>query len=137
MRCIRFVTLAVALLFTVQLAAAQNLDGAWNAALVIKGQRCRFNLVNTTGQHYSEILRCGRYMTRQSGTYVFTNGTLVRTVLDWDPKQRYVLDNGYTGHYEQNAKPPGGSFKVSFTSPNTMVWQDINFGGTITYQRAR
>lgn len=28
-----------------------------------------------------------------AGTYVFANGTLVRTVVDWEPKQRYVLDN--------------------------------------------
>jgi hypothetical protein len=26
--------------------------------------------------------------------------------------------------------------RVAFTSPNTMVWRDVHFGGTITYQRA-
>ena len=94
------------------------------------GQRCTFNLVMTVGQHYSETLRCGNLMTWQAGTYVFSNGILVRDVTVWEPRKRYVLDNGYSGHYEENAKPPGGSFRVTFTSPDTMVWQDVNFGGT-------
>jgi hypothetical protein len=127
-----------ALVILSQSAVAQNnLDGAWGATLVFNGQPCVFNLVNTAGQHYRETLRCGTMMTSQSGTYVFANGVLVRTVVDWAPKQRYVMDNGYSGHYESNAKPPGGSFRVSFTSPNMMVWKDANFGGTITYKRTR
>jgi hypothetical protein len=121
-----------------QLAVAQNnLDGAWRATFVFNGQTCVFNLVNTAGQRYSETLRCGTMMTSQSGTYVFANSVLVRTVADWEPKQRYVIDNGYSGHYEPNAKPPGGSFRVSFTSSNTMVWKDVNFGGIITYKRVQ
>ena len=68
--------------------------------------------------------------------HVFSNGILVRDVIDWGPRKRYVLDNGYSGHYEENAKPPGGSFRVTFTSPDTMVWQDVNFGGTVTYRRS-
>lgn len=133
----RLTILCIAFFFSVQFAAAQRLDGTWKAFVAPNGQRCVFTLVNTPGQHYSETLKCGTMMTRQSGTYVFSNGTLVRNVTDWDPKQRYVLDNGYRGHYEPNAKPPGGTFNVTFTSPNTMVWKDVNFGGTLTYNRVQ
>ncbi|HLY22183.1 MAG TPA: hypothetical protein VKT83_06905 [bacterium] len=117
-------------------AAANPFDGTWQALLVVNGIRCAVKLVMSTGRRCAESIQCGGYMTWQSGTYVFANGTLVRTVVDWEPKQRYVLDNGYTGHYEGNAKPPGGSFRVAFTSPNTMVWRDVQFGGTVTYRRA-
>lgn len=138
MKWVRLTVLAVLLVVAAQFAAAQNkLDGVWKATLALNGQRCTFSLVNTTGQHYTESLQCGALMTRQAGTYVFNNGTLVRNVVDWEPKQRYVMDNGYSGHYERNAKPPGGSFRVTFTSPTTMVWQDINFGGTLTYRRVQ
>ena len=118
------------------LAAQSTFDGTWNSGLVINGQRCIIKLIMSPGQRYGETIRCGGYMTWQSGTYVFANGTLVRTVVDWQPKQRYVLDNGYSGHYDANAKPPGGSFRVTLTSPNTMVWRDLQFGGSLTYQRA-
>jgi hypothetical protein len=39
-----------------------------------------------------------------------------------------------TEHHESTAKPPGGSFRVTFTSPDAMVWQDVNFGGTLAYR---
>ncbi len=117
------------------LAAQPAFDGTWNSALVVNGQPCAIKLIMSTGQRYSEAVKCGSIMVWQSGTYVFANGTLVRSVVDWQPKQRYVLDSGYSGHYEANAKPPGGSFRVTFTSPNTMVWRDVQFGGTATYQR--
>ena len=140
--CARTIRLAaaVALVLAVArpLAAAPNpFDGSWQAALVVNGTRCGVQLVMATGQRYSETIRCGGYMTYQAGTYTFANGTIFRTVRDWQPRQRYVLDSGYGGHYEPNAKPPGGSFRVAFPSPSTMVWRDTNFGGAITYQRVR
>lgn len=137
MKLARLTALAFAFVLTAQFAAAQNkLAGTWKADLILYGQRCTFNLVMTLDQHYTETLRCGTLMTGQAGTYVFSNDILVRDVTDWEPRRRYVLDNGYRGHYEENAKPPGGSFRVTFTSPDTMVWQDVNFGGTITYRRS-
>ena len=51
------------------------------------------------------------------------------------PGHNYPLGPG--GHYETNAKPPGGSYRVAFISPNTMVWRDVNFGGTVTFRRVR
>jgi hypothetical protein len=118
-------------------AFGQKLDGTWKASLTVGGQRCIDNLVMGPGQHYSEVLRCGSLMTRQAGTYDFTNGVLTRNVTDWDPKQRYVLDSGYSGHWEPNAKPPGGSYRIKFTSADTMVWQDINLGGIVTFRRSQ
>ena len=135
MRLVRFTTGWLVLL-AAPLAFGQKFDGTWKAGLTLNGQRCIFSLVMGPGERYSELLRCGALMTRQSGTYVFSNSVLMRTVIDWDPKRRYVLDNGYSGHWEQNAKPPGGSFRVKFTTPDIMVWQDVNFGGTITYKRS-
>lgn len=121
-----------------QFAVAQNkFDGSWKASLVVGGQRCGISLIMQPAQRYSETVRCGSMMTRQSGTYVVSNGLLIRNVMDWDPKQRYVMDNGYSGHWETNAKPPGGSYRVNFVSPNSMVWHDVNFGGNITFRRSQ
>jgi len=132
----RFAAAVLVLGLAAPLAAAPNpFDGTWQSLLAANGMRCAVKLIMSAGQRYSEAIQCGGYMTWQSGTYVFANGILVRNVVDWQPKQRYVLDNGYSGHYEANAKPPGGSFRVAFTSPNTMVWRDVHFSGTITYQR--
>jgi hypothetical protein len=110
-------------------------DGSWKSLLVVGAQRCSVNLVMGPEQRYSEIVRCGSMMTRQAGSYTFAKGVLIREVADWDPKQRYVLDTGYRGHYEPNAKPPGGTYKVDFPAADTMVWHDVNFGGTITFRR--
>lgn len=133
----RLAVVALSFVVAAQLAAAQKLDGVWKASLTLNGQRCYFNLVISPGQNYSETARCGTLMTQQSGIYAYSNGTLARTVIDWEPKDRYVLDNGHWGHYEPNAKPPGGVFAVTFTSPHAMVWKDIKFGGSITYRRAQ
>jgi hypothetical protein len=88
---------------------------------------------------YSETARCGPYATGQSGTYrVFPNRILSRTATDFFPKTRYVVGAQVgTGHTEPNATPPGGTFRYTFTTPNTMIWRDVNFGGTITYRRVR
>ena len=91
--------------------------------------------MTTTGT-YSETERCGSLATGQSGTYrVFPNHTISFVVTSFFPTRRYVLDNGYSGHYEPNAKPPGGSFAYRFTTPNRLVLRDINYGGTLTYRR--
>jgi hypothetical protein len=40
-------------------------------------------------------------------------------------------------HTSDYSKPPGGSFQVTFASPNSMTWYDVNFHGTVTFQRVR
>lgn len=118
--------------------AQSPFEGSWRAVFTVYNMRCTSNLVMSSGQRYSELVQCGSVTTWQSGTYVLSrDGVLVRNVIDWEPKQRYVLDSGYSGHYEPNAKPPGGSFRVTFTSPDTMAWRDVSFGGTLTYRRVR
>ena len=160
-----FGTLVAVALAAPSLASAQSLDGRWQAVQFPNGTRCTFDLVMNSGR-YIEVARCGSIMTMQSGTYVVSGNLLVRTVLDFEPKQRYVVDgrplgydyrcpNGrYTcpgwyggpgghyplgpgGHYEPNATPPGGSYRVNFTTPDAMTWLDVNYLGTITFLRVR
>jgi hypothetical protein len=137
MNALRGVALVFGLAAATQLAAAQNLMGKWVGSAVINGERISFTMTVTAGNHYIETAQMGTLMTAQSGTYVLTNGLLVRSVTDWNPKQQYVLDPPYGGHYQPLAKPPGGSWKVTFTNPNTMVLQDVNLKGIVTYQRVQ
>jgi len=120
-------------------ATAQSNDrfaGTWRAAMTINGMQCTLTVAMTTTATYVENDRCGPYATGQSGTYrTFPNGLLVRTVTDWTPRQRYIVDAGGGGHYETNAKPPGGTYRVTFTSNTTMVWRDANMGGVATFHR--
>ena len=132
------VVLAVAAL-PLASAAQSTLAGTWHGVAAVNGMRCTFDRVMTPTGTYSEIERCGPYATSQRGTYrVFPNHTVSFVVEDFTPRQRYVVDAvPGTGHTEQNATPPGGTFRYTFTSPNTMVWTDVNFGGTITFRRVR
>lgn len=109
----------------------------WRGFVAVNGMQCRFDLVMTPTRTYSETARCGSLATGQRGTYrVFPNRTISRTVTDFFPRTRYVVDaQPGTGHTETNATPPGGTFHYTFTTPNTMVWRDVNFGGTIIYRR--
>jgi hypothetical protein len=120
-------------------AAQMPIAGTWRAVAPVNGIRCTFDRVIVPTGTYSELEQCGPYKTAQSGTYtVFPNHTVSFVVTDWTPRQRYIVDAvPGTGHYETNARPPGGTFHVAFTSPDTMVWRDLNFGGTITFRRVR
>jgi hypothetical protein len=120
-------------------AAQETLAGSWHGSVTVNGMACTFDRVMTPTGTYSEIERCGSLVTGQRGTYkVFPNHVIGFSVSDWMPKQRYVVDAvPGSGHYEPNAQPPGGTFRYTFTSPDTMVWRDVNFGGTIVYHRVR
>jgi len=122
-----------------QVAGAQsksNFNGTWKAPVAVNGMSCTFTLVMSAGQHYSEMLQCGTMATSQSGTYVFSNGKLVRTVTDWAPKTQYVK-TATGGFYQKTARPPGGTFHVTFPSADSMVWVDANLGGSLTYNRVK
>ncbi len=118
----RFMLIALFLLTAPLFAAENTLQGTWKADLIANGQPCIIKDV-ITGNRYSELVQCGSLMTGQSGTYVFEKGQLVRSVEDWSPK-----GNGYH-------RPPGGSYRVTFTSPSSMVWQDLNTGGKLMLRR--
>jgi hypothetical protein len=137
MRGLRGTAVAFCIVLGAQFVAAQDLMGKWVGSTVISGQRYSFTMTVTAGNHYIETAQVGTLMTTQSGTYVFTNGLLVRSVTDWNPKQQLVVDPPYGSHYVPVAKPPGGSWKVTFPNANTMVLQDVNLKGTLTYQRAQ
>jgi hypothetical protein len=116
-------------------AAAEPFAGTWRAAATTSGMQCRFDLVMTTTGNYIETARCGPYATGQRGTYrVFANGTLSRSVTNWSPTQALVVDaNG--SHLEPTTRPPGGSYRFTFTNANTMVWRDLIMGGVLTWHR--
>jgi len=116
--------------------AAQPFAGTWRALATTGGMQCRFDLVMTTTNDYIEQARCGPYLTSQRGWYrVFANGTLSRVVTNWSPTQHLVVDAGGGSHFEPSSRPPGGSYRFTFTTPNTMVWRDVNLGGTLTWHR--
>jgi hypothetical protein len=119
-------------------AAQDSFTGTWHATYPMAGLQCVFDLVMTGDGTYRELDRCGTVATSQSGTYrLFPNGVISRSVEDWTPKQRYIVGAQVgTGHWETNAKPSGGTFRYRFTSLNTMVWRDANFGGVIAFHRA-
>lgn len=137
MNRLRGAAMALYLALAAQLAAGQNLMGKWVGSAVVNGQRISFTMTVTAGNHYIETAQAGSLMTTQSGTYVFTNGLLVRNVIDWNPKQQMVMNPPLGTKSVPVARPPGGSFKVTFTGPNTMVLQDVNLKGTLTYQRVQ
>ena len=137
MKGLRGTAVGFSIVLATQLAAAQELMGKWVGSTVINGQRYSFTMTVTTGNHYIETAQLGTMMTTQSGTFVLTNGLMVRSVIDWNPKQQLVVDPPYGSHYVPIAKPPGGSYKVTFPNANTMVLQDVNLRGTQTYQRAQ
>ncbi len=137
MKALRVAALMVCFSAAAQVATAQNLMGKWVGSTVINGQKYSFTMTVTAGNHYIETAQVGTLMTTQSGTYVFTNGLLVRNVIDWQPKQQMVVNPPYGTKSVPLAKPPGGSFRVTFTGPNTMVLQDVNTRGTLTYQRVQ
>jgi transposase InsO family protein len=116
-------------------AAAQPFAGTWRAFATTGGMQCRFDLVMTTTGNYIETAHCGPYATSQRGTYrVFANGTLSRAVTAWSPTQALVVDAGGS-HLEPTTRPPGGSYRYTFTNSNTMVWRDLIMGGTLTFRR--
>lgn len=127
------------LLLMVASAAAQSFDGTWDGSTTMNGQHITYDCV-MQGNRYSETARMGDLMTKQSGTYVVDGDTLIRSVEDWEPKRVWVTDqNSYeprpNGHWENTAKPPGGSWKVKWVDADTMVWKDVSMGGVVRYER--
>jgi hypothetical protein len=118
-------------------SALSPMVGSWHGVATLNGMSCTFDRVITPGT-YSEIERCGTLATSQRGTYrIFPNSTVSFVVQDFTPRRRYVQDTGYAGHWELNATPPGGTFRYTFVNANTMVFRDVNLGGSLTYRRVQ
>ena len=90
-------------------ATAQGLDGTWIAYLRVNGMGCTIKTIMGGGQ-YSELMQCGPYMTMQQGTYVVSGNLLIRNVVDWAPKDRYVVEGRPLG-YDYNC--PAGSYRTA------------------------
>lgn len=60
---------------------------------------------------------------------------------DWQPKTMHVHHGtGTTGGCYTNesaARPPGGTYRVTFQGPNQLVMQSLTMGGSVTWYRAR
>ncbi len=134
---LRTTALSIGLIAAPLTATAASFTGTWHGALAINGQRCTIEVTLAPNGSYVQTARCGIVMTQQSGTYkIFPNNQIGFTVINWAPRQRYVVGAQVgSGHFENNAKPPGGLFKITFTGSDTMVWRDLDYGGTISLQR--
>jgi hypothetical protein len=134
---VRIAVMSFALVAAPIAAGATSLVGTWHGLITLNGQHCSIDVVMTADGRYAQTARCGTVMTQQAGTYkVFPNNELGFTVMDWSPKQRYVVGSAVgSGHLETNARPPGGMFKYTVRGPSSMVWRDVNFGGSITMVR--
>lgn len=128
---------ASVLLLAKPAAAARSLVGTWEGTFTANDVRCSMQSIYQSDKTYSELLHCGTLMTHQSGTYVVHGDLLVRSVEDWDPKQQWVVGACVgCGYWETLAKPPGGSYKITFSGANTLTLHDVNLGGAITMHRS-
>ena len=137
MRSSGFAAVAFAAALTAASAQAQQnpFVGVWRAAT----EMGTITTVMGPDMRYSEQVVAGSIMTLQQGNYVI-NGDLVSfEVLDWEPKTmpRYQPLGTQGGYWTEvpTTKPPGGTFRFHFTSPNTVTMQDVNFGGSATFTR--
>jgi len=121
-----------------EVAAANNsIVGTWHSEFAANGMACSMQSIYESDHTYSELLHCGNLMTHQSGTYVMSGGLLVRTVEDWDPKQQWVVGSCVgCGYWQTMAKPPGGTYRVTFASAAKATLHDVNLGGTLTIYRS-
>jgi hypothetical protein len=129
---------ALALLTFGSAAGAQepSLVGSWRGF----AQGLTFNLVIGADGSYSEQAIAGSLMTLQQGhIQVVGPGMITFIVEDWEPKTQPVYHpTGTVGGYytdEPVAKPPGGTWRIQFTSPDSFTMEDVNFGGVIVFNR--
>ena len=112
------------------------MKGSWRG--VFRG--VTLNLVILQDWHFSEQEVSGNIMTMQTGMIRETGeGVITFDIEDWEPKTRMVFHpTGTVGGYnteERNSKPPGGTYRVSFNGNNVMIFEDLRWGGTVTYYR--
>ncbi len=138
-RSLKVVALWFALATSIALFAQQNsLQGKWTTTIQVNGQRVAIEAVYGPEDRYSEMVRSGSLMTSQSGTFLFRDGTVYRTVKDWEPKRQWITGAAPgTGHWQNTKQPPGGVFRVTFTNADTTVWNDVNTRGSTVFRRVK
>ena len=144
---------ALALLTVGSVAGAReaSLVGSWRASQETARGVLTFNCVIGSDGSYSlqAALQtvAGSLMTWQKGYYQFTSPDTVSFVVeDWEPKSQsvYHTDRPYDdplvrGHMEleEVGKPPGGTYRIRFTSPDSFTSQDVNSGDSADFVRVR
>jgi hypothetical protein len=130
-------SLAIAARAAPDVAQAQSLVGDWRGNY----HGVSFRLVVESGGAYAETERMSRAVTAQRGV-IQTAGpdTIIFVVQDWAPKMQNIYHpSGMTGGFWATGpvdKPPGGTYRVTFNSPDSITLKDVNLGGVITFQRA-
>jgi hypothetical protein len=130
-------------LVSVTAAAAQapSLIGAWRGIAQVRGVTVEFDMVIQPNGDFAETERTRTLMTRQTGQIHFVAPSIVTFVVqDWQPRTMPVYrPNGAVGGYysqQPTAKPPGGTWRLTWRGPNSVVMQDATFGGAVTFNRA-
>jgi hypothetical protein len=119
-------------------AHAQGIDltGSWRG----QAMGVTFTLVVTPDQRFSQQQINGTLMTAQQGRIVPAGPGMVSFVVEaWSPQTMPVYHpTGTVGGYytqEPTSPPPGGTWQVTFTSPDAMIMHDVQMGGSITMLR--
>ena len=117
-------------------AQGPSLSGTWQGVY----QGVAFELVVQPDGAFSETERAGQMMTMQTGVIRATGpGVITFVVEDWQPRTmpQYRPTGTVGGYYTQEptSKPPGGTYRIRFNSPNSVTMQDVSMGGVIVFQR--
>lgn len=117
-------------------AQTPSLAGTWQGVY----QGVAFELVVQPNGAFSETERSGQMMTMQTGVLQNTGPNMITFVIqDWQPRTmpQYHATGTVGGYYTQEptSKPPGGTYRLQFNSPNSVTMQDVAMGGVITFQR--
>ena len=132
---------ALALISSVAAAAQPpSLVGAWRGVAQVRGVTVEFDLVIQPNGAFTETERTQTLMTMQTGqTHILAPNLVAFVIQDWRPRTMPVYrPNGAIGGYysqQPTSKPPGGTWRMTWRGPNSVVLQDTVFGGAVTFNR--
>ncbi len=129
---------AIVLALSPMANAADSFSGKWRASMAFNGMNCQLDLAMSPAKTYTEAIHCGPYVTSQDGVYTVSKGVLGFDVRRWSPTRQWIVEpSAGAGHWEPTGKPPGGSYKYAFPTPNALSLHDINTGADITFHRVQ
>jgi hypothetical protein len=121
-------------------AQPSTLVGRWQGSADVGGQTIFIELLLGPDGQFSQRATAGVNATLLRGTYQLMQDTLTLAVFDWEPKtQRVYVPMGTTGGYweeQPTSQPPGGTYRVTLTSADSMNLTDLETGATIALRRA-